>query len=192
MARSLATLLLVACFIAGCAAWAPAAGQEARLQVGEPFPSVEFQAPAEPNQRAYLGLQPGEDLDPSAVDAQLVIVEFLNIYCPHCQRQASRVNGLYDLIQQKGWGHRVKMLGFGASNTDEEVEGYVRHYRVPFPVVPDYRLKCAEILGAVYTPYFVAIQRLSGGGNRVLYAASGELPPAKEFLENLAAQAGIK
>jgi len=169
-----------------------AAGEKGMLKVGGPFPSAEFQAPEDAGQRAYLGLKPGDGLDPAKVDAEVVIVEFLNIYCPHCQRQAPRVNALYELIQQKGWGSKIKMVGIGASNTGEEVEGYVRHYKVPFPVVPDYKVKCAEILGTVYTPYFVVIQRLPGGGNRVLYAASGELPPGKQFLEDMAAQAGIK
>lgn len=168
-----------------------AAGDRGRLKVGGPFPSVEFQAPEDPNQRAYLGLKPGDGLDPAKVDARLVIVEVLNIYCPHCQRQATRVNALYELIQEKGWGAQVKMVGIGASNTGEEVDGYVRHYKVPFPVVPDYKVKCAELLGTVYTPYFVVLERLPGGGNRVLYAASGELPPGKRFLEDMAAQAGI-
>ncbi|MCF8042143.1 MAG: redoxin domain-containing protein [Desulfarculaceae bacterium] len=169
-----------------------AAGDQGKLKVGGPFPSAAFQAPEDPNQRAYLGLKPGEGLDPTKVDARLVIVEVLNIYCPHCQRQAPKVNTLYDLIQQNGWGDQVKMMGIGASNTGEEVAGYVRHYQVPFPVVPDYKVKCAELLGTVYTPYFVVFERLPGGANRVLYAASGELPPAKKFLEDMASQAGIK
>ena len=169
-----------------------AAGDRGRLKVGGPFPSVEFQAPEDPNLRAYLGLKPGEGLDPAKVDARLVIVEVLNIYCPHCQRQAPKVNALYELIQEKGWGAQVKMVGIGASNTGEEVDGYVRHYKVPFPVVPDYKVKCAELLGTVYTPYFVVLERLPGGGNRVLYAASGELPPGKQFLDDMASQAGIK
>ncbi|MCB2191663.1 MAG: TlpA family protein disulfide reductase [Deltaproteobacteria bacterium] len=169
-----------------------AAEGQGELKVGGPFPAIEFQAPEDANQRAYLGLKPGEDLDPAKIDAVLIIVEVLNIYCPHCQRQAPRVNALYELIQEKGWGHKVKMVGIGASNTGEEVEGYVRHYKVPFPVVPDYKVKCAEILGSVYTPYFAVIHRLPDGGNRVLYAASGELPPGKKFLRDMAAQAGIK
>lgn len=183
-------VVLLAALLAAPAALA--AESKGKLQVGRPFPAAAFAAPEDPGQQAYLGLKPGEDLDPGAVDARLVIVEFLNIYCPHCQRQAPRVNALYELIQQKGWGGRVKMLGIGAGNTGEEVEGYVKYYKVPFPVVPDYKVGSAELLGTVYTPYFVAIHRLPGGGNRILYAANGELPPAQKFLEDLAAQAGIK
>jgi len=174
------------------AAPALAAGEGVKLKVGQPFPSVEFQAPEDAGQRAYLGLKAGEGLDPIKVDAPLVIVEFLNIYCSHCQRQAPSVNALYRLIQNKGWGDKIKMVGVGASNGDEEVAGYVRYYKVPFPVVPDYKLRCVDVLGQVYTPYFVAILRLTDGSNRVLYAASGELPPHEEFLKDLAAQAGLR
>ncbi len=162
------------------------------VQVGQPFPAITFEAPPDDKQLAYLGVTPGDDLDPAAVNARLVIVEFLNIYCPHCPREASRVNALYELIQDKGWGDRVKMLGIGVTNTAEEVETFVKYYKVPFPVVPDYTLKSADILGEVYTPYFVVILRPAQGPTRVLYAADGALPPAQQFLADMAAQAGLQ
>jgi thiol-disulfide isomerase/thioredoxin len=174
------------------ASWAPAAQDPGKIKKGEAFPSLILPAPEDAGQRAYLGLKAGQGLDLAQVKAPLLIVEFLNIYCPHCQRQAPRVNALYRLIQEKGWGGKIKILGVAASNTGEEVGDYVGYYKVPFPVVPDYKLRCVKVLGQVYTPYFVVIQRLKGGGNRVLYAASGALPPHEEFLGELAAQAGLR
>ena len=50
-----------------------------------------------------------------------------------------------------------------------------------------YKLPAASLLALV----LAASLALPGGGNRVLYAADGELPPGKRFLEDMAAQAGI-
>ena len=50
-----------------------------------------------------------------------------------------------------------------------------------------YKLPASILLALMLT----ASIALPGGGNRVLYAAGGELPPGKRFLEDMAAQAGI-
>ncbi len=181
-AFALAALLLAAC---------PAAAAPL-VKVGAPFPPAAFAGPKEPAARAYLGLKPGQDLDPARIPARLVIVEFFNMYCTHCQREAPAVNRLYEMIQKKGWGEEIKLVGIGAKNGAFEVEVFAKHYKVPFPLVPDPELRSQGLLDKIYTPHFVVILRPASGGNKVIYSKSGHLPPLDKFLAGIAGQAGLK
>ena len=74
--------------------------------------SLEFTLPApEKNEtRAYLGLGPKARFSLDQVDADILIVEIFSMYCPICQREAPRVNALYEklgaITDKKNQTHR--------------------------------------------------------------------------------------
>ncbi|MCF8072498.1 MAG: TlpA family protein disulfide reductase [Desulfarculaceae bacterium] len=190
MHRILALLAILALILLGGPA--PASAKAVGLvKLGSPFPPAAFEAPKEAAARAYLGLAEGQDLDPASVPGRLVIVEFFNMYCTHCQREAPKVNRLYQLIQDKGWGDEIKLVGVGAKNSAYEVDVFVKHFKVPFPMVPDLKLKSLDLLGEIFTPHFVVILK-DAKGNRVIYSKSGPPPAPEKWLPDLAAQAGLK
>ena len=190
MSVRISTLLLALALLLGPAL--PAWAAPAPPALNAPFPAVAFPAPADRAAREYLGLAPDQELDLAQVPGRLVIVEFFNMYCPHCQKEAPRMNQLYKMIQDKGWGDKVKLLAIGARNSAFEVKVYAKHYKAPYPLVADPKLQSLKALGEVYTPHYVVILREASGGNRVIYSQSGPLPELDKFLAGLAARAGLK
>ncbi|MBW2637179.1 MAG: hypothetical protein JRC86_06610, partial [Deltaproteobacteria bacterium] len=61
-------------------------------EVGAVFPEVKFAVPGESDYRTYLGLSEGDYFLIQDIKTTVVVVEILSMYCPHCQREAPRVN----------------------------------------------------------------------------------------------------
>ena len=83
------------------------------LQLGGPFPEIPLPSPADPAARAYLGLPEGvATFTLSQVAGDVVLVEILNVLCPHCQRQTKPYNELYRRLQKaEATRGRVKPVG---------------------------------------------------------------------------------
>ena len=76
---------------------------------------IRLPTPPAADTRQYLGLPAGEYFTVGQIAAEVVIVQVYSMYCPHCQREAPRVNELYALIQkQAGLHRRVRLIGVGA------------------------------------------------------------------------------
>lgn len=123
---------------------------------GEPFPEVVLPAPLELEQRTYLGLTDSRPFTLSQVDAQVVLVEILNVLCPHCQKQTAPYNQLYRMIEADPETRgRIKLLGVAVANDDEAIDDFVVIYSVAFPVVPDRTFTLHSALRAGPTPFSV-------------------------------------
>ena len=93
-----------------------ARGQRVRpLIAGEEFPSItpDFELPAE--DLDYLGLSNKEKFSFQKINADLILLEILNVYCPNCEAQAPIFNKLYlfapkirlfDLSPKKIWKNK--------------------------------------------------------------------------------------
>lgn len=57
------------------------------LGFGDSFPELRLKAPVEQAARNYLGLGKAADFSLSQLGGELVLVELLNVHCPHCQMQ---------------------------------------------------------------------------------------------------------
>ena len=53
------------------------------------------------SERAYLGLQESGPFSISQIQADLVLVEFLNVYCYACVQQAPIMNEVYSIIMSR-------------------------------------------------------------------------------------------
>lgn len=130
------------------------------IDMGDRFPEIDLPQPAESSARDYLGLPAGESFTLSQVKADVVLVEMLNVLCPHCRKQTLPYNNLYDLIekdpQTKG---RIKMLGIAVGNSDEQIEDFVDIYAVDFPVVSDRSFKLHTAIKAGPTPFSIYLKR---------------------------------
>ncbi len=153
---------------------------------GTRFPGLRIPAPLSGEHLKYLGLKGRGDFEISQVKAELVVIQVLSMYCPHCQREAPLVNELYALIDArpdvKG---KIKLLGIGAGNTSFEVDLFRKKYNIPFPVIPDPDLKLHRLLGEVRTPYFIAVKLTRDGQQRVVYSRAGSPGEPAQFLDSL-------
>jgi peroxiredoxin len=136
------------------------------LRAGDMFPFVPVPAPGDPIHRKYLGLPPGKEMVTIAdVQADLLVLEILNVYCFPCQSQALALNDVYKLIEMrphlKG---RIKILGVAFRNTMEQVREFIKEYGILFPVMPDPEGNAEALIGpGIYTPLSLYIRRNASG-----------------------------
>lgn len=126
------------------------------INSGELFPEVPLPAPFEPSQRSYLGLANNQPFTLSQVDANIVLVEMLNVHCPHCVRQTTPYNELYRKIEADPETRgRIKILGVAVANNDEAIDDFSVIYSVAFPVISDRHFKLHKALRAGPTPFSI-------------------------------------
>ena len=130
------------------------------IQMGEPFPAVPLPAPLDPDQRHYLGLEDAEPFTLDEVDGAVVLVEMLNVLCPHCVKQTVPYNRLYDMLaadpETRG---KVKMLGVAVANSDAQIDDFVVIYDVAYPVVPDRKFALHRAVRGGPTPFSIYVLR---------------------------------
>lgn len=147
----------------GCAATLPA--QELQpLGFGDSFPELRLKAPVEPAARNYLGLGKAADFSLSQLAGELVLVELLNVHCPHCQMQTPSYNELYKLIEAnpKTRG-KIRMIGFAVGNLPEEVAAFKKRFQVPFPILADPNFELWRAVGGSSTPLSIYVRQQRPG-----------------------------
>jgi peroxiredoxin len=155
-------------------------------QKGDMLPEINLTIPEDAAQRNYLGLSGEGPFKVSQIKAPVVLVEIFSMYCPACQREAPRVNELYEMIEKnpklKG---KIKIIGIGAGNSPFEVNVFRRKYKIPFPLFADDDFTIHKCLGEVRTPYFIAVKTKAVGTHEVFYSLLGGFKNADDFLDQL-------
>ena len=103
----------------------------------------------------------GKGLDYRNSKADVVVLNFFDMYCIHCQRDAKHVNELYDRLK-KSRGSKVEFYGIGWGNSPMEVEMYRKRYNVKYPLIPDKDKAISKRFGKVRTPLIVVLKRQNG------------------------------
>ena len=158
---------------------------------GTAVPDMNFSLPAPNTQahRAYLGLGQENRFTLAQVKADILIVEIFSMYCPICQREAQKVNQLYDRIQSGQFlektGRTVRLVGIGAGNSDYEVEFFKETYGIEFPLFSDGDFAIHKKVNEKGTPYFIGIRPGQAGSARVFFTHSGEIKDLDRFLSRL-------
>jgi len=130
------------------------------INSGELFPEVPLPAPLDPAQRSYLGLTGNQPFTLSQVEGRIVLVEVLNVHCPHCIRQTQPYNKLYRMIEaDPATRGQIKILGVAVANDDEAIDDFVVIYSVAYPVIPDRHFKLHNALRAGPTPFSLYLLR---------------------------------
>jgi peroxiredoxin len=185
MCRMLTILLLA--LLAGPVFAAPL------LQIGDPFPEVPMPTPADQAARQYLGLPAAATFTLSQVPGEVVLVEILNVLCPHCQRQTKPYNELYRRLQaDPATRGRVRMLGVAVGNSPEQIDDFVTVYGVLFPVVADSQFHIHRATGGSRTPFSIYVRQNPAGGAGVVAGTQlGEDPAFDDLFAFLKDVAGM-
>jgi hypothetical protein len=163
---------------------AQAIGANSTPKKGGTLPLINLDMPKNPVQRSYLGLS-GEGLfNILQIKAEVLIIQIFSMYCPLCQREASRVNELFENIEKdpKARG-KLKLIGIGAGNSRFEVDIFQKTYEVPFPLFSDGDFSIHKSLGEVRTPYFIGVKINDDGSHEIFYSRVGGFEKAEEFLQ---------
>jgi peroxiredoxin len=170
---------------------APVAAEQSTIS-GDVLASITLPVPQEQNAKTYLGLTGEGSFTISQIKAQVVIIEIFNMYCNNCQREAPRVNELYQAMgKDPNLKGKIKMIGIGVGNTPLEVEVFKKTYGVPFPLFPDEDYSIHKATGEVRTPYFIGVKINADKSLRVFYTKEGGFQDATQFLKQLVAAAGL-
>src|SRR6266496_5528737 len=106
-----------------------------------PIPAVadnRLPGPQAESDRKYLGLSSIiERFSLDNVQADVLVVDFFDMYCHVCQARARHMNEFYQLVQSRGLSGRIRILGVGVGDTPKEVAVFKEKFGLPFPVFPD-------------------------------------------------------
>lgn len=99
--------------------------------------------------------------------AEVVVLDFFDMYCHTCQTAASHVNELHREVGKRGAGGRVDFYAIGWGNTAMESDMYRKRFKVPFPVVPDPELAISNRFGKFRPPLMIVLRKQGGGWKEI-------------------------
>jgi thiol-disulfide isomerase/thioredoxin len=160
---------------------------------GGVLPVINLPIPKSLDEKDYLGLSGDGHFKIPQIKAKVVIVEIFSMYCPYCQKDAPRINELYQTIESNPeLKTKIKLIGIGAGNSPYEVSVFKKTYAVPFPLFPDKDFVIHKVYGEVRTPYFFAIKINEDGTHQIIHTQLGDFQGPEPFLELILKASGLK
>lgn len=114
---------------------------------------------SETTSSSHTGMTTNSGADYQNSRADVVILSFFDMYCPHCQRSADAVNQLYTNVQKAGQGNRIDFYAIGRNNTPMESATYQKRYQVPFTVLSDRNLSISSRFNKTTPPLLIALKK---------------------------------
>lgn len=149
---------------------------------GENLPEMSLAAPALKKDSLYLGIGEKSLFSIEDIDADLIVLEILGVYCPVCHKQRPHINRLFHRIGKNAdLSKKIKFLGISVGATPMEAAYYIKQSRVPYPVLPDEKFNTHKILGQPRTPYNMVVNK----EGHILYAHLGLIEDMDAFFATL-------
>jgi peroxiredoxin len=131
------------------------------IAAGMLFPEFSLRTPADPEAINYLGLiNTAKTFSTNQINSSVLLVEFFNAHCPHCQEQAPIYNLLYDKIVDCGADcAQIKMIAIGVGNSTTETEQFRHSHEIRYPVFSDSNFTTWQAVGGKSAPLTVIIHQ---------------------------------
>ncbi|OGP63484.1 MAG: hypothetical protein A2169_04960 [Deltaproteobacteria bacterium RBG_13_47_9] len=160
---------------------------------GGVLPLINLPIPISPEEKDYLGLSGNGSFKIPQIKTKVVITEIFSMYCPYCQKDAPRINELYQMIENNPeLKTKIKLIGIGAGNSSYEVSVFKKTYAIPFPLFPDKDFVIHKAYGEVRTPYFIVVKNNEDGTHQVIHSQLGNFQGPEPFLELILKASGLK
>lgn len=128
------------------------------------LPDFSFDSGLSDGERAYLGLPGGGSFSISEIQADLVLVEFLNVYCYACVQQAPIMNEVYRIIaSREDLRDRVRILGIAVGNADREISRFHEQLEAAYPIIADPEFRALDTIGNPGGTPFLILYPTAGG-----------------------------
>lgn len=172
----------------------PAPAANARIiEPGDALPRLSFEQPLAAEDKHYLRLpdEGGDAGKPAAVavadlDAELLVIEFLNRYCPSCQAQVPLMNAAYRAIEGlPDFKQQVRIIGVASGNSVEEVAAFKKENGIPFPIFQDPDFTAYDAIGTPDGTPFTMLARRVNGRFIVLSTHLGRIKSAEELASDI-------
>ena len=185
---------LFSALVITCLLCVPAAASNARIiEPGDALPRLSFEQPLSAEDKNYLRLpdEGGNADKPAAVaindlDAELLVIEFLNCYCPSCQSQVPLMNAAYRAIEGlPDFKQQVRIIGVASGNSFEEVAAFKKEKEIPFPIFQDPDFTAYDAIGTPDGTPFTILARRVIGRFIVLSTHLGRIGSAEELASDI-------
>ncbi|MCG8618188.1 MAG: TlpA family protein disulfide reductase [Desulfobacterales bacterium] len=140
--------------------------------------------PEDSEQRSYLGLKSGDSFTLDKVKADILLIEIFSMYCPICQREAPKINELFEAVRAAG-SPDIRLIGIGAGNSAYEVSVFKESYRIAFPLFSDGSFKIHKKIGERGTPFIIGLNQAAPEGQRVFFTHSGDIGDPDDFFKRV-------
>lgn len=159
---------------------------------GDPFPNLSLSDTLTPSQQSSLGIKKQRGLKLSDLQSQFVLIEIFSMYCPHCQREAPKVNVLYDELLKSPHRDRIKLIGLGAGNSPFEIDFFRKKYSIIFPLFSDPDYSRHKSTGSKGTPHFFLVKISADQTLTTILSHPGPFETPGDFLNTVFTAAGLK
>jgi thiol-disulfide isomerase/thioredoxin len=121
-----------------------------------------------------MGMFVPKEFKPADIAADVLVIEFFNIHCMSCQRQAPVMNEVFDRVNaHEALRNRVRFFGIGVGNTQMEADMFMRRYSVAFPLFADPGFENYDAIGEPGATPLTIIVRKNGQDIRIVSAHVG-------------------
>jgi len=129
------------------------------LGPGDVFPDFTLDNTLSAEDSAYLGVPPGGVISVKDLQHDVVLIEFLNVYCHTCREQVQIFNQLLSTINKDPvLSEKVRMVGIAVKNTPEEIRDFRKEFGAAYPVLADSGKKAFTSIGSPHaTPHTYVI-----------------------------------
>ena len=161
----------------------------ANVPPGTVLPDFQLKGPDSSQTKAYLGINNEKLFSLSQIKTKLVLLEFLDVYWPVCQKNAPVVNRTYNLFKDdKNLNKDIKIIGIGVGTQPEEMATYKKTFNVEFPLFTDPKKEIQKKLKVEAVPLTVLLDKKG----KVLMSHSGVIGDfdayVSEIKKNMRAQ----
>jgi len=155
------------------------------LNIGDPFPDFTVDNTLSRENSAYLKMPYKGKVQLSKIPHEVIILEFLNVYCHTCRMQVSIFNELKSAIaKDPDLRDKVCLLGLAVGNSLQEIADFTTEFGVQYPVLSDQDKTLFNSTGNIRgTPHTYVIRR-DDRGFIVDYHAGG-VSSADRYLESI-------
>jgi peroxiredoxin len=130
------------------------------LRSGDLFPPLSFSNLFTTEDKKYLGDGKKEILSSDDIQAEVLVVNFLNTNCIYCIKSLPSFNRIFQRIEQdQGLSKRIKIIGIGVGDTRMEVAVFKEQHAVPYPIIPDSEFEAHKAVHQPTVPFIVVTRR---------------------------------
>lgn len=131
------------------------------VNVGDPFPPFSRQNILTPDECAYLRISPDREFSLSDLTHDIIIIEFLNVYCHTCRLQVAIFNDLFMTLQQDpDLSKRVCIIGIAVGNAPGEIKDFKKNFGALYPIFSDKEKAIFNMTGNVQgTPHTYILRK---------------------------------
>jgi hypothetical protein len=154
------------------------------IKVGDPFPPFNLKNNLTQKELAALQLPAEKKISLQQFTSEIIIIEFLNIYCHTCQLQVPVFNELWDQVHSDIiLRSKISIVGITVGNNAQEIVKFQKSFKPQYPIIADPTKEVFDCLGNLKgTPQTYFLRKDPSGTWYVLYHHRGAVSSAETYL----------